>query len=513
MTINEKYQPYVKNVLKNKIFFEDLLDKIKSSNDSESKQKFAKMAISFALANGTGYYSSSTVENVFLDIAQNNTIENLAEEFRSNSFLHVMTESYNTGGHTRVVERWIESADEGEIHSLIFTGYSKSFFVTERLKNAVENKNGTIIFINNEKSDVEKGLELRKIASGYQIVVLHVHMYDVIPLIAFGHTQFKRPIILYNHADHLFWVGISIADVVADLKEGMQELTTNKRGAKNNFALSVPIDIKNIKVISKQEARNKLNIPDDKKVILTIAASYKYRPILDLNFIEIIKPILKADKNVICLGVGPDRKLLPNWQKAEKKFKGQIIPLGAIEYEKLHDYIFAADIIIDGIPFGGGTALIDVISCNRPILFINNPLCQFDYAVKSVACCKSIVDLTDKTYMLLYDEEMQKNNIKDVIEKLNRYNTVSKWKKNLKKLISMLPKEHHINKFKAKTEENISDRDVFCYLSKLNEKENVTYFKIPFVLKLYKIKDSYSSRIILKIVHKEIIIKERIIML
>lgn len=513
MTISEKYQPYVKNVLNNKTFFEDLLDKIKTSEDSETKQEFAKRAISFALANSTGYYSSNIIETVYLDIAQDNTIENLPQELKPNSFLHVMTESYPTGGHTQVVERWIDSADKDEIHSLAFTGCSKSLFIPERLQNAVKNKNGNVFFVDNEKTDIEKGLELRKIASAYQTIVLHIHMYDVIPLIAFGNTQFKRPIIFYNHADHLFWVGASIADIVAELKENGKELTINRRGVKNSSVLGVPVDVKNTKIISKNEARKKLNIPEDKKIILTIATAYKYKPILDLNFLEMVKTILNKDKNVICLGIGPDRKILPDWKKAEKQFKGQIMPLGTVEYTKLYDYIFASDIIIDGIPFGGGTALVDVASCNQPILFINNPLQQFDYIVNSVACCKNIMELAEKAYELLYNEEMQKINIQNVREKSSQYNLISKWKETLKSLISTLPKEHSINKFESKTDENISDRDVFCYIYKLNEKENVTYFKIPFIVKLHKIKDSYSSRIILEVCNKKIIIKERIIKL
>lgn len=123
------------------------------------------------------------------------------------------------------------------------------------------------------------------------------------------------------------------------------------------------------------------------------------------------------------------------------------------------------------------------------------------------------MELAEKAYELLYNEEMQKINIQNVREKSSQYNLISKWKENLKSLISTLPKEHSINKFESKTDENISDRDVFCYIYKLNEKENVTYFKIPFIVKLHKIKDSYSSRIILKIVSKKFILKERIIKL
>lgn len=509
MTITEKYKPYIKNVLKNRCFFDDLLDKIQNADATEVKQKLAKSAINFALANSTGYYSSSIIENVFLDIAGKNTIENLPQEFKSNSFLHVMTRSYSTGGHTRVVERWIEAAGKEETHSVIFTGFSESKFIPERLNDAVKNKNGSITFIDYGKTDIEKGLELRKTASSYQAIILHIHMYDIIPLIAFGHNEFKRPVIFYNHADHQFWVGTSISDIVADIKENGQELTLKKRGVKNSFLLNVPIETKEIQIIQKQEARNKLKLPKDKKIILTIGTAYKYRSILDLNFIKMIEPILKEDKNIICIGIGPKRELLPEWEKAEKKYPNQIFPLGDIPYNELHDYIFAADIIIDGIPFGGGTALIDAVSCNRPILLINNPFGQFDYAIKSIACCKDIVDLGQKAKQLLYDEELQSKNIKDVLYKLNQNNGIDHWQANLKKLISILPNEHSIDNFSQQIDNNLSDRDAFNYLNNLNEKEQTKIITIPFLFNLYKLKDLYSSRTILNIMNMNLILRNR----
>ena len=74
---------------------------------------------------------------------------------------------------------------------------------------------------------------------------MHTHPHDPSALIAFGTPDFKRPIILFNHADHIFWLGLSVADYVADLNSGGNKITSINRGAKNSFILSVKLNISN----------------------------------------------------------------------------------------------------------------------------------------------------------------------------------------------------------------------------------------------------------------------------
>ena len=41
----------------------------------------------------------------------------------------------------------------------------------------------------------------------------------LIPILAFGVEEFKRPVLLYNHASHMAWLGKSIADLVLDIEK------------------------------------------------------------------------------------------------------------------------------------------------------------------------------------------------------------------------------------------------------------------------------------------------------
>ena len=103
-----------------------------------------------------------------------------------------MSEAYHTGGHTRVVERWIE-ADDKRKYSLVMTRKSPSE-LPSRLVAAVERSGGRIVELDSETDFIKRGLALRKIAASFETVVLHTHMDDPIPLIAFGSDDFKRPV-------------------------------------------------------------------------------------------------------------------------------------------------------------------------------------------------------------------------------------------------------------------------------------------------------------------------------
>ena len=63
-------------------------------------------AATFATKHTTDIFSSKIIEDVFLRIAQSHSIA-LPQSYNPNTVLHVMTEAYISGGHTRCVERWV----------------------------------------------------------------------------------------------------------------------------------------------------------------------------------------------------------------------------------------------------------------------------------------------------------------------------------------------------------------------------------------------------------------------
>lgn len=430
-------------VFKNKRTFEKFLQAIAISNNYKAQIELSKKAVKFALRNSTGYYSSDIIEKVFLKLAQQHTIRNCSIKHQKDNILHVMTECYQSGGHTRVVERWIAGAPSKQKHSLILTN-SKNKIIPSYLSDVIKEHHGEIKFLSNKEHDIAKALQLRQYALQFEFVILHIHMDDYLPIIAFGSSEFDRPIILYNHADHLFWLGISIADIVADLKtRGVSSL--NMRGVRRNYVLGIPCDAKDETAnLNQEESRNKLGIPLNKKVLLLMGSFFKFIPYGDLDFFKFSYDLLRKREDVVILCVGPSYKYFPEKEEMLYEFQDRFFVYDAVPYKDLLQFIIASDLVIDSFPCGGGTAAIDAITYSKPFLHVEGPFKQLDYIYKSLANCKNIEELKIKVNNILNDQNYAMQNILNVEGLLFKDHSLENWMTKVENLYKICPKTHNI---------------------------------------------------------------------
>ena len=439
--------------------FEFWLNEIEKINDEKCKIDLANFASYYATYNHTGYYYSIKLEKIFVDYGQSIKVE-LKSNYKPNTFLHVLTKAFTFGGHTRVVEKWIEQSPNNQTHSVICIN-QEHFEIPEKLKNAIKDKNGELILLNKDNLK-DRAIELRQIASEYEYIILHTHMEDPTALVAFGTNDFKRPVIFYNHADHMFWLGKSIIDKLATLREYADTLTIPKRNIKDSFMLGVPIESKNRQIIDKKIAKEKLNLDTNKKLIVSAGGSHKYTPMFGKSFVDYLLNIIKENDNlqIIIIGPAPKEKL---WKQAYKKSNGLIKTIGQVDYNNGYfDYMNAADLVIDSWPMGGGTVMIDAISCNTPVLSLKNPIGQFDYLAKSQAYCKTEDKLYEKTKLVLNNEDFKNNLVNEVKANLEQDHSVENWGKKLEKLIEITPKIHTVKDISNEIENKEIDDAAIC---------------------------------------------------
>ncbi len=433
------YSEHYWKVLIFKRNFEKILDRLKSENDLDSKLEIALCAANYFVYHNTGYFTSSILENFFVEYARTIKVDLANIQYEKDSFLHVLTEGYKIGGHTRVVERWIENSPQYQKHSVVQTRPNNDQLTI--LERNVKSKNGEYILFDNTLSFKEKAAKLRRLAMQYEYVILHTHMEDPVAIMAFGSNDFTRPVLFYNHASHMPWLGKSIADLVLDIHKDY-DVTRDFRGIKKIFFLGVPTKSISFSISDKQEVRKQLNIPIGKRMIVSCGSKDKFRNILDKGFVDFLKEII--DENTYCyiIGVNPSSS---EWIKVKQETYHRVVPLKRIDFDKgFLNYLQAADLYLDSYPSGGGTAVMDAVSAGTPALSLKTVGRQFDYLIETTAFCKTEEEFIEKAKKVLNDEDYARKIFEELKQSLVKYQSTDAWNNRIKEMLEHVPEHHTI---------------------------------------------------------------------
>jgi hypothetical protein len=286
-------------------------------------------------------------------------------------WLHVMSIGYAIGGHSAMLRRWVESDGSGDEHHVVLT-FMADLAVPE-LRKAIESRGGKITALGGVPGTMARARRLREIAwRDADRIVLHVHMWDVVPLIAFG-VPGGPPVLVLNHADHTFWVGAAIADRIVNLRPAGEKMTIRFRGVGRNLPLPIPLPGPGDALAAAQQrttVRERLGIPQAALVFLTIGSAFKYLPVGELDFLAMVRKLLAALPEAYLVAVGPSTAS-PDWASAAQVLAPRLIPLGT--QHPVTGYHAAADIYLEGFPFDSATALLEASVAGLPVVRI--PAC------------------------------------------------------------------------------------------------------------------------------------------
>jgi len=280
--------------------------------------------------------------------------------------LHVLTEGYALGGHTRLVWRWI-AADAGRRHSVALTRQRGE--APAALGEAVAATGGAVHDLSSIDGLLARAGRLRTLARDVDVVVLHVHPFDVVPAIAFGGRRADArcgpAVVHFNHADHVFWVGTSAADVVADIRGSGRDLAVARRGTEPRRHVRLPIPIPAAdRAIERSAAKRALGIPADAVVLLTAASPSKYVGVPGApHFLELVLPVLEKEPDAVLVACGPTG---PAWAAAGERTGGRVQAAGPTTDLALP--IAAADVYLDSYPFASLTSSLEGASVGNPVL-------------------------------------------------------------------------------------------------------------------------------------------------
>lgn len=360
------------------------IKKCQKTSTIEKKLKILKKACKYATQSGMLY--SSEIENELVGIGKAIKFKT-PDNFKPKSNLHIITQFLPAGGHSRVCERWIKFDDSDEIHSVMLVDQRK-YPISDFLKDAVKEKNGEIKKVSSLSIEDKIG-EIRSFASQFEKVILYINPNDVVSFAAFANKDFTRPVIFFNHLDHLFWIGSAIADMVVNFRSSAIIQSKEYRNVKNNTLLPLPLPKPaKLDLSKKSKIKKELNIPGEAKVVITLASGLKYTPVDGYNFIEDISVLLKKYPDLYFIAIGPSEMDSP-WRKLQKDFSFRVNILGAIPNQSLGKYLSIADFALDSYPMPSFTAFLELAANKIPCLTRSTPYGNVDSVASSNSLCNT----------------------------------------------------------------------------------------------------------------------------
>jgi hypothetical protein len=330
---------------------------------------YADMADEYASWMGhCGLFASPELEQVLLTIGRQALKTNHCNRKKSLSHkmpkkvLHIVYGVWKTGGHSRLLWRWIQQ-DKERLHSVVVTKMSVAE-IPKVLRDSVHNCHGELYELS-KGSFISRARQLREIAEDTDVVVLHTIFDGIIPMIAFANKGQSPPIIYVNHADERFWTGVSVSDVVANLRESGMRLSQNRRGVESKRNMLLPTILEPARhVLSKSEAKKQLGINETNVLLLSIARGEKYKVSDGSNFADAHVALLKQHQQAMLIVVGP--RGYEDWSEAIQQTQGRIRVIG--ETPQTAVFYQAADIYVDSYPFVSITSLLEAGSYGLPLV-------------------------------------------------------------------------------------------------------------------------------------------------
>ena len=286
--------------------------------------------------------------------------------------LHVATHLLPVGGHTRLLLNWIRN-DPGADHRVVVTRQTLPLVPVD-VRAQLAAAGVPVLALGDAAGHVERAARLRAAARAHaDVVVLHVHQYDLDAVAALADDA-APPTVLVNHADHQFWVGSSVADVVACIRPWARALDDRRQVARSCIVpipLALP-DAGAADAAVRSAARRRLALPDDAVVLLTMGTPYKFRPTAAHDFFGTLGEVLRRHPraHALVVGVRDDEIAYAGAERA--RMRGVGMQRDPAVFQR------AADLFLESFPWGSLTALLESAALGTVPVPMYGPIAQLD---------------------------------------------------------------------------------------------------------------------------------------
>ena len=324
----------------------------------------ARMAFTYGMFNHPGRLASAPLERLLHELGRAHMPGDPAVQRAGDPrrVLHVATVVYETGGHGRVLERWLERDAERTPTVLLLKDEEP---VPESLARAVADAGGALAPPLPPGDLFARARALRALAAQHDLVVLHVSNHEVVVPLAFADPVGRPPVVWFNHSSHLSWVGVGCSDVVASFNAFDAEACVRRRGVQPAAATLLPLPVASTALPTREDARRELGLDLHAPVVLTVSSPYKLRAVVTPAYRDLATVVLEAVPAATLLAVGPapGDAALPDCERVRA--------FGTLPDLRLQ--LAAADLLLDSWPLSGGTTAIDAAIAGLPVLTLGDP--------------------------------------------------------------------------------------------------------------------------------------------
>ena len=355
------------SVATNKVAFDKMVRIVEArmaAGRMESAVGWARIASGFAMTNPVGVLRSRGLESA-LDEAARRSLKpsphtgadvhrwRRSAAPRRRRVLHVLSESSDVGGLTRMASRWIVR-DTMSASSVVLT---RQRGMSSSLADAAADSGGQSVDLTGVGL-IERAARLRALGETADFVICHIQPNDPIPAVAFGTGYHGGAVVFLNHADHNFWLGAGNISLVADLRPLGSELTMQARGYASSHIGYLPIPVPVVdRKMTRTAAQHALGVDESSVVALSLARGVKYRDTaMSPHFSDLMSKALSQNPRLVVFVVGPTSHEAP-WPQLLERF-GERLRVPGPQPDP-GPYLDAADIYLDTFPFSSVTSMLE----------------------------------------------------------------------------------------------------------------------------------------------------------
>ena len=297
--------------------------------------------------NISGHFSNEELEASIYAKWRRYLPETSQVAFPEIDFLHIATQTYEQGGHSRLLKRLGQGLSKYGSQAMLLTDARK--------RNHVPDFPGPVMRLRDRPAECAAAIIAASRNAG--TIFLHIHPDDSPAAFAARALRAEgKRIMFVNHADHVFSLGPGASDVVLEICMTGWKTTRNRRAARAQSFMGIPIVDENVPV---QE-----HSPPRDGPIVSIGGPGKFCPTDGLSFPDFLMNVMSQVSNDVIL-IGPSSKE-PWWKNVTDAYPGRIHLRGLLPAGEVDEILRSASCYVDSFPLDGGTAYPQALAMGVP---------------------------------------------------------------------------------------------------------------------------------------------------